>query len=237
MFLSIKRRLNFLQLDRYGKRGEQHYRNQFNKAFDFLNFNKELISEHAGKHSTIAFDPSYVSKFGKATSRVGYYWSGVAGKTKSGLEISGIAAIDIDNHTAVHLEAVQAPSDLQSESLLGHYANILVQRKSSLLAISKYVVADAYFSKNGFVSKLYNNRFETVSRLRNDAYLWYIYKGKPKTGRGSPKKYDSKIITMILNKGISQLWKYPRKIKYIKQLYSQNHQTEKPNGRNVQFES
>ena len=152
-----------------------------------------MISEYAGKHLTIAFDPSYVSKSGKSTSRVGYYWSGVAVKTKWDLKVSGIAAIDIDNYTAFHLEAVQTPNDLQSESLLEHYANILVQRKSYLLSISKYVVADAYFSKNGFVSKLYDNGFETVSRLRNDADLRYIYKGKPKTGRGRSKKYDGKI--------------------------------------------
>lgn len=193
LFLSIKGRLNFLQLSRYGKAGEQHYRNQFNKPFDFLDFNKALIAQHGGKHLTIAFDPSYISKSGKATSGVGYYWSGVAGKTKWGLELSGIAAIDIDNHTAFHLEAVQTPSNLKSESLLDHYATILTQRKEPLLSISKYVVADAYFSKFGFVSKLSNNGFETVSRLRDDADLQYIYKGTHKTGRGRPKKYDGKI--------------------------------------------
>jgi len=193
LFLSIKGRLNFLQFSRYGNAGEQHYRNQFNKPFDFLDFNRELIAQNGGKHLTIAFDPSYISKSGKATSGVGYYWSGVAGKTKWGLEISGIAAIDIDNHTAFHLEAVQTPSNLQSESLLDHYAAILTQRKEPLLSISKYVVADAYFSKFGFVSKLSNTGFETVSRLRDDADLQYIYKGVQKTGRGRPKKYDGKI--------------------------------------------
>ena len=193
LFLGIKGRLNFLQLSRYAKAGEQHYRNQFNKPFDFLNFNRELIAQHGGKHLTIAFDPSYISKSGKFTSGLGHYWSGVAGKTKWGLEISGIAAIDIDNRTAFHLEAVQTPGNLKPESLLAHYATALVQRKDSLLSISKYVVADAYFSKYGFVSKLSSNGFETVSRLRDDAGLQYIYRGVHKTGRGRPKKYDGKI--------------------------------------------
>ena len=57
LFVCIKGRLNFLQLGRYGKRKEQHYRNQFDKPFDFLAFNKELINKHGGKHLTIAFDP------------------------------------------------------------------------------------------------------------------------------------------------------------------------------------
>ena len=172
LFFSIKGRLNFLQFSRYTDHNEQRYRNQFNKDFDSLCFNKELVLEHASKRLTIAFDPSYVSKSGKATWGVGNYWSGVAGKSKWGLEISGIGAIDIDNHTAFHLEAVQTPNNL-SESLLEHYANTIIQRKEQLLCISKYVVADAYFSKHGFVSKLSNNGFETVSRLRDDADLRY----------------------------------------------------------------
>jgi hypothetical protein len=193
LFFSVKGRLNFLQLSRYSNHNEQRYRNQFSKPFDFLSFNKELVLEHGGKHLTIAFDPSYVSKSGKATSGVGYYWSGVAGKTKWGLEISGIAAIDIDNHTAFHLEAIQTPNNLKNESLLEHYANIIIQRKKELLCISKYVVADAYFSKHGFISTLSSNGFETVSRLRNDADLKYLYKDEQKKGKGRPKKYDGKI--------------------------------------------
>jgi hypothetical protein len=193
LFLSIKGRLNFLQLSRYGTHNEQRYRRQFKKPFEFLSFNKELVAQHAGKHITIAFDPSYISKSGKATCGVGYYWSGVAGKTKWGLEISGIAAIDIDNHTAFHLEAVQTPNDLEPGCLVSHYAEVLIQRKQSLQCLSKYVVADAYFSKHSFVSKLFDNGFEIVSRLRDDADLLYKYKGEQKTGKGRPKKYDGKV--------------------------------------------
>ena len=193
LFISIKGRLNFLQLGRYGNFSEQHYRNQFNKPFDFLTFNKHLAKQHGGKHLTIAFDPSYVAKSGKATPGLGYFWSGVASKAKWGLEISGIAAIDIENHTAFHLEAVQTPNDLWSESLLDHYANTLIQRKSSLMDLSRYVVADAYFSKYGFVCSLSDHGFEVVSRLRDDADLRYKYIAEQSTGRGRPKKYDGKV--------------------------------------------
>ena len=193
LLLSIKGRVNFLQLGRYGNHKEQPYRGQFEKPFDFLTFNKELIIAHAGKHLTIAFDPSYVSKSGKATPGVGWYWSGCAGKAKWGLEIGGIAAIDMDNHSAFHLEAVQTPGQLKSDNLVEHYADVLVKRKDQLHAVSKYVVADAYFSKHRFVHQLCNNEFEIVSRLRDDADLQYIYKGKQKSGRGRPKKHDGKV--------------------------------------------
>lgn len=199
LLLSIKGRVNFLQLERYGKHTEQRYRAQYEKRFDFLTFNNELIREHASNHLTIAFDPSYVSKSGKATPGLGWYWSGCAGKTKWGLEIGGIAAIDIDNHTAFHLEAVQTPHKLKSATLLDHYGDILVERKDQLLSLSRYVVADAYFSKQPFVSKLTNHGFEVVSRFRNDANLQYKYRGEQKSGRGRPKKYDGKVDYNTLN--------------------------------------
>lgn len=199
LFLSIKGRINFLQLERYGKHKEQRYRGQFEKQFDFLTFNKDLILEHGGKHFTIAFDPSYVSKSGKSTPGVGWYWSGCAGKIKWGLEIGGIAAIDIDNHTAFHLEAVQTPNNLKSNGLLGHYANTLIDRKQQLHSISNYVVADAYFSKQTFVSNLCSNDFEVVSRLRDDADLRYKYKGIQNSGKGRPRQYEGKIDYKQLN--------------------------------------
>lgn len=193
LFLSIKGRINFLQLERYGTYDEQSFRNQFDKPFDFLQFNKDLILEHGSGHYTIAFDPSYISKSGKLTPGVGWFWSGCAGKSKWGLEISGIAIVDIENHTAFHLDAQQTLLDSQSDTLLDYYANILVSRKTTLLSISKYVVVDAYFSKEPFISKLTSNEFEVVTRLRDDANLLYLYRGNQNQGRGRPKKHDGKI--------------------------------------------
>jgi hypothetical protein len=192
LFMSIKGRINFLQLGRYSNHGEQHFRNKFEKAFDFLSFNKELVLEHCSKHLTIAFDPSYISKSGKSTPGLGYFWSGCAGKAKWGLEIGGIAAIDIDNHTAFHLEAVQTKTS-KTDSLLMTYAKTIVDRKEALHSISKYIVVDAYFSKESYVSEICKNNFHIVSRFRNDANLRYKYEGEQKTGRGRPKTLDGKI--------------------------------------------
>ena len=115
--------------------------------------------------------------------------------------MSGIAAIDIQGHTAFHLESVQTPGELGSKSLPDHYGGLLVDRKQQLLPLSKYVVADAYFSKHGFTSKLVANGFELVSRLRNDADLNYKYVGVQKKGRGRPKKYDGKVLFAQLREG------------------------------------
>jgi len=193
LFLGIKGRLNFLQFERYGKYGEQTYRNQFEEKFPFLDFNKTIIASHASNHLAIAFDPSYIPKSGKKTPGAGYFWSGVAGQAKWGLEIGGLAAVDIGNHTAFHLEAVQTIGLKDDETLLEYYTRIILDRMDSLQEVSKVLIADAYFSKRGFVESLFQNGFTVISRLRDDANLQYIYKGKQKEGRGRPRKYDGKV--------------------------------------------
>jgi hypothetical protein len=203
LFLSIKGRINFLQLQRYGFCGEQRYRKQFEKPFDFLSFNKELVLANGSGNYAIAFDPSYISKSGKKTPGLGYFWSGVAAKAKWGLEIAGIAAIDIDNHTAFHLDAVQTLQNKDDNSNLTQiYLKAIMERKSQLLSLSNIIVADAWFSKNTFVTPLIENGFTLVSRFRDDANLKYINNGIKTAGRGRPKKYDGKVDPKNINMDI-----------------------------------
>jgi len=51
-------------------------------------------------YNVIIFDPSRINKSGKHTFQKGCFWSGCAKSMKEGLEISGIAIGDVDNHTA-----------------------------------------------------------------------------------------------------------------------------------------
>lgn len=192
LLLSIKGRINFLQLGRYGLSGEQRYRQQFEKPFDFLGFNKELVFSNGSGRYVIAFDPSYIDKSGKKTTGLGWYWSGCAGKSKWGLEIGGIAAIDIDNHTAFHLEAVQTLHS-EDQTLTQWYIDLLKERSVTLAAISPYFVADAWFSKKPFVDAITAMGMHFVCRLRDDADLLYLYMGAPTGKKGRPKKYAGKI--------------------------------------------
>lgn len=199
LFMSIRGRINFLQLARYGKHKEQRYRQQFEKPFDFLAFNKELtLSQGSGRYA-IAFDPSYVSKSGKKTPGLGWYWSGCANKAKWGLEIGGLAAIDIDNHTAFHLEAVQT-LNTDSQSLTDWYAAVISDRKDTLTSLSKYLVADAWFSKRTFSDQVVSSGMHLISRLRDDADLKYLCLEPPTGKKGRPRKYSGKIIVTDIDK-------------------------------------
>lgn len=208
LFLSIKGRINFLQLARYGKYTEQRYRQQFEKRFGFLSFNKGLLLAHGSGHYVIAFDPSYISKAGKHTPGVSWYWSGCAGQAKWGLEIGGLAAIDIDNHTAIHLEAVQTLYDKETQkTLTGWYADVITDRADTLSTISKYVVADAWFSKKPFLDRITDLNMHLISRLRDDADLRYLYTQKQSGSRGRPKKYAGKVDSKNIDKSVFTLVK------------------------------
>ena len=194
LFLTIRGRINFLQLERFGASCEQRYRQQFEKSFPFLDFNTKIIQTYSSQHNIIAFDPSYISKSGTKTPGLSRYWSGCAGKAKWGLEISGIAAVDIENNTAFHLEAIQTmPTDDESWNLITWYLSILKKRKKELLGISKYFVADAYFSKINFVTGVIDLGFEMIGRLRDDADLKYLLPQEKTTNRGRPRQFGDRV--------------------------------------------
>lgn len=196
LFLSIKGRLNFLQMERYGHLCEESYRNNFKKDFNFFEFNKTLVAS-ISTDLIIGFDPSYLSKSGKSTYGVGHFWSGVASKVKWGNEISGFAMIDPVLNTAFHLNSIQTPGSeilKQSEmTLLEHYGSLIIDNAIELKKISHYIIADAYFSKTPFVQAVVKSKMFFISRLRDDSNLRYLYHGAVTGKKGAPKKYDGKI--------------------------------------------
>ena len=170
LYLIIPGRINFLQLGRYGHFGEQRYRQQFGRRFDWLSFNASLAASRTGNRVAIDFDPSYIIKSGKRTPYMGRFWSGCAKMAKRGLEISGIGLIDMD-----------------------FYFHVLRTRKEILQRLTNYVVADAYFSKSTFVEDALEMGFHVISRFRDDAYFRYLTTEQPTGKRGRPKLYDGKI--------------------------------------------
>ncbi len=192
LFLSIKSRINFSTLERYGTHCEQRYRQQFASGFDFFEFNQTLVQQYCGKELAFAFDPSYIPKSGKKTHGLGKYWSGCAGNAKWGLEIGGIAVLDIENHTALHLEAVQTEVK-EGQSLLDFYAEVITSRAEKLKKISPVGVFDAYFSKEPFVKAVCDSGLQIISRLRDDAQLQYIVPVVKTGKRGRPKTKGEKV--------------------------------------------
>ncbi len=192
LWLGMRGRYNFCHLARWGCFGEDTYRHQFGKPFDWLSFNTQLAKQHLSKDLIIAFDPSYLPKSGKSTPGIGSFYSGCAGRELRGLELGGLAVIDQQDKTALHLEAVQTLPD-QSSTLVEWYARILTERAKALHRLSDIVVADAYFARRGFVEALRGVRLRLITRLRSDARLRYLYHGPQKKGRGRRRQYAGRI--------------------------------------------
>ena len=198
LFMAIPYKINFLQMGRYGAFSEQTYRNHFKKDFNWFELNRTLIKEHlTGNRKAIAIDPSYIPKSGKKTPWIGHFWSGCSAEFKRGLEVMGIGVIDIDNHECMTLGSIQTPDTktlyTMDKTLVDWYSSYLINQKDHLQHISNIVVADAFFSKETFVSPMCNNGYQIISRFRNDATLFYPTLEKPTKRRGHPKWYDGSI--------------------------------------------
>jgi len=201
--LSIKGKLNFLQFGRFSALGEQTYRNQFEKKFDFFAFNKQLINQVASGERVVALDPSYIPKAGKSTYGRGKFWSGVAKAAKWGLDICGFAVVDIVNNTALHLNAWQTPSATElvnkGLNLLTYYASLVAENAEKFKEFSDYMIADAYFSKKPFVDIVLLVGLHFISRLRDDSVLKYKYYGEKTGKQGRPKQFNGKVDVKNLN--------------------------------------
>jgi len=190
-FSSIKGKINFLQMARYTEKCEQYFRINFENKFNYQDFNLAMIKERVSE-CILAFDPSYISKSGKKTHGLGSYWSGCAGRAKRGLEICGFAAVDIALNTAFHLNAIQTPMS-KDFNLLHYYCQIIKENYLYFKELTNYLVADSFFAKSEVVETITALGMHFISRLRDDAVLYYI-NCEPKTGkRGAPKKYAGRV--------------------------------------------
>ncbi len=91
-------KVNFTSLSRYSQISERSYRRQFQRSFNFIKGNADLIERTipATARQIIATDCSFVPKSGKATYGIEHFYNGSAGRAEKGLEISVLAIVDVD---------------------------------------------------------------------------------------------------------------------------------------------
>uniref|UniRef100_UPI00402A27BD transposase n=1 Tax=Phocaeicola vulgatus TaxID=821 RepID=UPI00402A27BD len=201
--MTIQRKINFTQMERYGTHCEQTYRTNFNrgraKCIDWVKFNLALCRRYLNMDGllAIAIDPSYISKSGKKTPHIGTFWSGCASSMKHGLEIMGLALVDVHANSCMMLRAHQTPSTgelkMRNMTLVQHYIAVIKRYKKDLLKVTDIVVADAFFSIRPFVDGIKECGFHLVSRFRDTASLYYVYTGPRSNKPGRPKTLDGKI--------------------------------------------
>lgn len=201
LWLGIRGRITFLNMSRQGDFTETTYHNQFHRGLNWLEFSSLLVAEHCLSERILVFDPSHLSKSGKHTPGVGYFWSGKSNRVEWGLEIGAFCAVDIVNHTAMHLVAEQTTAEKVEKAggQMAHYCQLVEQNAAPLRQISRFLVVDSFFSRQPFVGRIQAAGLEVITRLRKDAVLFYPFLG-PKTGKqGRPPKYAGRVNLLDLD--------------------------------------
>ena len=194
---AISGKYNFVNMSRYMTYSEQSIRNGFSRGFKFSSFNWQLIKEQCSDELILAFDPTFIFKSGKHTDGISYFWSGQDQKAKKGLEFGCLAVIDIKNETAFHLNGMQTPGKIDREkkkqNLISHYTDFILSSLPYSGSISGYLSVDGYFMKKEFILPLMETGLHIITKMRSDANLKYLFKGKQRTGKGRKRKHDQKV--------------------------------------------
>ena len=213
----IRGRINFKNLSRYSKYNEVTFRRHFSNYFDWMKFNYLIIqlaflSGVLKKEEAIgAIDCSYISKSGKKTYGLDKFWSGVANRTKKGLEISLVCIINVSTRRAWSLNVCQTPTGLSSkEGGRIDYTRIdfyLEQLVNCFVQLPKvvYYTADGYYAKKKVIDRVIENGKHLICKLRNDANLKYLLDRKLHPDAHGNKKYDGKVNWCALN---LEKWNY-----------------------------
>ncbi len=170
LFVSLRGRINFLNMARYGSYSEKTSRTHFEEPFDFFTFNTHSIEQTCSPHRIIAGDCSFAPKSGKHTPHRGKFWNGCVSKALPGLEISSLAVVDIEANTAFHLECKQTPGNFpDEESRIDFYVNQVIARASELKELADYFVYDGAAGKGNrlalFLPRVRQIRVQTKAGL------------------------------------------------------------------------
>jgi hypothetical protein len=195
-FLGVTGKLNFRNISRYIKIHEKTISRQFSKFFPFLTLNFFLTKKAVGEGALLAFafDPFFSSKAGDKSYGKDSFWNGSAGRAEKGLEFGLIALVDIAKNVAYPLSAKQTPSNLKGSAMnrmdcyIAHIADVV----SKVTEKVNYMLVDAFFYSEKFVTAMRLSGLHVISKLRCNARLRHLYMGSQKA-RGRRKKYSSPV--------------------------------------------
>ena len=98
-------RATFVNLSRYSQINERTYRRQYQRSFNFIQFNQKLIEQAVKSESEVilAVDCSFIPKSGKRTYGIDYFYNGSASRAEKGLEVSAMAVVDVNQKQGYRL--------------------------------------------------------------------------------------------------------------------------------------
>jgi len=112
----MRGKVNFRNLSRYSELCEKTFSRQYRTPFDFAKFNKlgiEMIVP-SGTTMAAAIDCSFIRKSGNKTYGLDIFYNSIHAKPEKGLEISGLAVVDVDYNTAYSVSTWQTPAKMSA---------------------------------------------------------------------------------------------------------------------------
>lgn len=200
-------KINFRNLSRYTNYSEKTISRQFNKSFNFADFNGRLIAEATKATSTkiAGYDQSFVAKSGKKSYGVEYFWNGCASRIEKGLEIGTLGVIDLAANTGYAISARQTPPLTETknsldDSRVDFYVKHINDDAIYLPPTVEHLVVDGFFYKDKFVTGIVKGcGLHVIGKSRHDAHYCYLYKDAQKK-RGRPRKRGEKVNFKNLNR-------------------------------------
>lgn len=164
-------KVNFTNLSRYSELNEKTYRRHFEKEFEFLPCNVELVKvATAPDHRLLCvMDGSFLAKSGKATAGIDHYWNGCTSRVEKGLEVSVIGVVEVETATAYALSAQQTltHTELPAQiSWMEQYLYHIEQVRPHLPPHVQYLAVDGAYAKERFVTGTVQLKLQVSSKLR-----------------------------------------------------------------------
>jgi hypothetical protein len=228
-FCFYQGRSNMTNMARFVAASRKTLWNWSRQIFDYAEFNKQIVlnlKDYESHGYVAAIDASFIRKSGKATPEVGYFYNGCASRAEKGLEISCIALIDRTLNTAFSLDVRQSKAPISKvdktegqDTSITHALEALKAQISTFKLMSvTSIVADGWYAKKSFICGVAGLELHTVSKLRSDANLKYIYTGVY-SGRGRPRQFGEKVnLRELIDFEIIKLDN--SLVGYVKEVYS-----------------
>jgi len=191
----------------------------FDKRLDWLSINYQIIKTRLSKNVILIADESTISKSGKATHNLGYFYSGVQGRGIKGIQVLSFALLDVDSRRSYPILTKQLKQSKKKNKpkkknnkagrpqgsknknsadirLTGLFIVVSWYLKIILKAIKvptlRYFVYDGAFGNNIGIQVAKRSNLHLISKLKKNSKLYLKFDGEQKT-RGRRRIYGEQI--------------------------------------------
>ncbi len=191
----------------------------FDKKIDWLGIKWRIIKKMIGKEVILVADESTVSKSGKSTYGVGYFYSGLQSRAIPGIQFLSFSLVDVKSRRAYPLFSKQLKQSKKKVKVTGGHSKVgrpkgsknksrsdkrltgLFRVVSWYLKIIKkviniptlrYFVYDGAFGNNAGIQAVKKADLYLISKLKKNSNLYFKFNGEQKK-RGRKRIYGALI--------------------------------------------